>query len=419
MIVIGLAAVIGNRAPVLRGADAPATAPAASAPAGQAAGGIVGWRNDGTGRYPDAQPVTTWSEKKNVLWKAELGKNSYGCPIVVGDKVFVEAEPDVLFCVSRTDGKILWQKPNGIKDIPEAMRPKEEPQLNPEGAGGTAPTPVSDGKCVYAAFGTGVVACYDMDGNRKWVQFFEQDVKSAYGRSAAPLLVDGKLILSLGNLTAVDPATGKVLWDAKESEATYGTPVATKIGDAWVIVTPKGDVVALADGKILATGIGQCGYASPSVADGVVYFIGKSCTAYKLPAKITDKFGTKDLWSADVDEEVYSSAVCDDGLVYVLNSLGRYYALDAQTGKPLVDKVLEMPPAGEKSGSVIFASVCLAGKKVFLFNGSGDATILAAGKEFKQIGTSALGDGSAATPAFAGKQIFIRGSSALYCIGEK
>ena len=31
------------------------------------------------------------------------------------------------------------------------------------------PTPVTDGKHIWVKYSFGVVACYDLDGNRKWL----------------------------------------------------------------------------------------------------------------------------------------------------------------------------------------------------------------------------------------------------------
>ena len=50
----------------------------------------VGWRGDGTGRFPSATPPAEWSKEKNVAWKVALPGASYGAPIVVGDNLFVE-----------------------------------------------------------------------------------------------------------------------------------------------------------------------------------------------------------------------------------------------------------------------------------------------------------------------------------------
>src|SRR5262245_28940935 len=90
--------------------------------AGFAAAEPVGWRNDGTGRFPSATPPTEWSGQKNVAWKVALPGQSYAAPIVVGEHLFVASDPGDLLCVRRSDGKLLWRK--SITDIkaPPAAR---------------------------------------------------------------------------------------------------------------------------------------------------------------------------------------------------------------------------------------------------------------------------------------------------------
>src|SRR4051812_37465751 len=73
----------------------------------------VGWRGDGTGRFPGATPPTTWSrgangERKNILWEAKLPCYSWATPIVVGNKVFTRSEPYDLICLDKNTGRILW-----------------------------------------------------------------------------------------------------------------------------------------------------------------------------------------------------------------------------------------------------------------------------------------------------------------------
>jgi outer membrane protein assembly factor BamB len=80
------------------------TGPCLSAPTRQ----TVGWRGDGKGVYPDAQPPVKWSATENVLWKTPLPRKSNASPILVGDRIFVCSEPDTLLCVSAKDGTILW-----------------------------------------------------------------------------------------------------------------------------------------------------------------------------------------------------------------------------------------------------------------------------------------------------------------------
>jgi len=74
-----------------------------------AADGVVGWRGEGTGKYPQAEPLLEWSTEKNVIWRTPIESWSNAIPTVVGDRLFTCAEPTKLICVSTISGKVLWE----------------------------------------------------------------------------------------------------------------------------------------------------------------------------------------------------------------------------------------------------------------------------------------------------------------------
>ena len=53
------------------------------------------------------------------------------------------------------------------KLVQDVDRERYEGQSGSE-AGESAVTPVSDGQNVWVVYGSGVVACFDLAGNRKW-----------------------------------------------------------------------------------------------------------------------------------------------------------------------------------------------------------------------------------------------------------
>jgi len=73
----------------------------------------VGWRGDGTGRFPEARPPLKWSRNpvgrtENILWQAEMPADAPSSPIVVGNRVFTTVCNYDLVCVDKDTGKILW-----------------------------------------------------------------------------------------------------------------------------------------------------------------------------------------------------------------------------------------------------------------------------------------------------------------------
>src|SRR5579862_4875624 len=70
----------------------------------------IGWRTDGSGCYPNAEPPLEWSTSTHVVWKTPLPGYGVSHPVLLGERVFTCSEPATLLCLNRGDGRILWQK---------------------------------------------------------------------------------------------------------------------------------------------------------------------------------------------------------------------------------------------------------------------------------------------------------------------
>jgi hypothetical protein len=254
-----------------------------------------GWRGDGSGRFPGATPVTEWSATRNVRWSTDVGR-SYSSPIVTDKFVFVTSEPNLLFCLDRTSGKVLWKVEIKPADLTDANSRSSVEKYDPprDGSGLAAATPLTDGQSVYVVLANGLVGAVDLDGKRKWTVGIDAEPTTRYGRSSSPILIGGKLIVHLSNLYAFDPATGQQLWVNTEAKSAYGTPTLLRIGDLDLIVTPNGDVVRAADGQCLNSDIGRAGNSSPIACDdGVVCFGDSEVRALRLNAA----FKEEELWN--------------------------------------------------------------------------------------------------------------------------
>jgi hypothetical protein len=71
----------------------------------------VGQRGDmaRSGRYRGATAVRTWDieKKQNLVWAAKLPSWGFGSPIAVRDRIFLQAEPNLLLCLDAHDGRLL------------------------------------------------------------------------------------------------------------------------------------------------------------------------------------------------------------------------------------------------------------------------------------------------------------------------
>ena len=436
----------------------------------------VGWRTDGTGKYPSATPPTEWSPTKNVVWRTRMPSWSNATPVIVGDRIFVCSEPATLVCVNAADGTIRWTKPNTYadvlppevwaqaqEDIPKAKKAQREIQVTRKEMGKLArilrkkrddaeakkkladlkakmpelvkqfdavgtylrpptnktngyssPTPVSDGRHVHVLYGNGVAACYDLDGNRKWGRWIEKPLNpSNWGHSTSPALAGGKLLIHLRDLVALDKNTGKEVWRAK-CRANWGSPVVTRVGRVDVVVTPGGDVVGTEDGKILAKRLGRLTYCAPIVNNGVAYFIQAGGRAAKLSAAADGKVTVKPLWTTRPKKDrYYASPVLHDGLIYTIDQKTHFSVIDAKDGKVVHQKPLNFGKRGQA-----YQSVTLGGKFIFLSRQDGTTVVLEPSRQPKQVAENKLETFRASIVCVADR-IYIRTVSHLYCIGSK
>lgn len=386
----------------------------------------VGWRGDGSGRFESAQPPTEWGgvDSRNIAWRADVGE-SFSSPIVVGHRIFVMAEPHWLVCVNRSNGKELWRKSNTADDL---SRPDEFPSTLPKtSCGYTTPTPTSDGRHVYMMLGTGIAACYDLEGKRRWIRFIDEKPGDQYGQSSSPLLIGDKLILHLNSLIALDTATGKEAWRNRKAWPGYGSPIATRVGNVELVVTAKGDVFRATDGRMVMSEIATTDYSTPIAHDRTIYFLDAAASALRLPEELRETNEPDELWYELLDGEFYASPVYHNGLIYAVNRTAHLSALDAAMGKAVWDKQLtlpvarELPPEGEARDNrrvlpSVFPSVTLAGEHLYVSNDTGHTVVLACGREYRKVASNSLDQGSPAAIVAADSQLFVRSGKQLLCI---
>ena len=187
------------------------------------------WRGPtGNGAATDATPPTEWSPTKNIKWKVKIPGKGSGSPVVWEDKVFVVTSVPslggprgaainrsqktlvvqrpggrrfgrgggealqtldfVVLCFHRKDGKLLWQK----------TATSAKPHQATHSTNNFAPaSPCTDGKHVYAHFGSRGLFCYTMDGDLKWsrTDFEPMNTRNSFGEGSSPTLAGDKIIV--------------------------------------------------------------------------------------------------------------------------------------------------------------------------------------------------------------------------------
>lgn len=122
------------------------------------------------------------------------------------------------------------------------------------------PTPVTDGEHVYVATAFMGFACYDLDGNLRWLRFSPGSYGGKWGVdyckfARSPLLHGNLLISDLADVVrAFDKRTGELLWshDKTGGKCTGMTlPAIITVGETDVLIS-KSHAYRLPDGKELA-----------------------------------------------------------------------------------------------------------------------------------------------------------------------
>ncbi|MEI7903994.1 MAG: PQQ-binding-like beta-propeller repeat protein [Candidatus Firestonebacteria bacterium] len=433
--------------------------------------------------------------KKNISWETRL-PTGFGSPIVVGSKIFVESDPDLLICIKKETGTILWVRSNNLfeaatdkinaaeapanrlkaicdglkgkssiegavvnelnslsKQIRDIFYKADSKKYNKPGSdiGFGSLSPTSDGKNVYAWFTQAVSVCYDLDGNRKWIRMDELQ-QFEHGASSSPLLVDGKLIVYIRDLLALDAKTGEKAWIFKQTEMTgnnppryfYGSPIAAKIGGTKLIFLPDGRVLKPSDQSVVFDAPGMQGFkqiiASPIVDNG--YFVlahrTGSLQIYKLGSSGSMESSKKVDLSVLEFPRYYSdwnnaSPLAVDGLIYLINCQGILTVIDEQSGSIVYRKLLDLGQFeifNDGAARGVGVSPTLGGKYIYFFGNFGTCLVIKSGRKYEQVAKNRINalqvkgrysnwpEKFVASPYFDGKSLFIRTEQTLYCIQE-
>lgn len=370
---------------------------------GAMAAETVGWRANGASAFPEAEPPLHWSATSNVVWKTKLPKWSNATPILVGKRLFVSAEPNLLLCLDKKTGEILWQKDNPNPDAAAANPATHESN------GYSSPTPVSDGRTVYALFGNGMAAAYDLDGARKWFVAAGRP-RQGWGHSASPLLAADRLFVVVEDeAKALKVSDGSVLWSTNAVQA-WGSPVRVPAKGGDLAFSAGGWVYSLATGAVVAK-LPKLEYNSGLVADGRLFCIQGDSKAYDVAQTSGAAPAFKEVWSAGIAKErYYASPAVLDGLVYAVMQRGTLSVLDAKTGERKSETNLALD-------GTCYPSIVTAGGYVFVGSDSGKTIVFKPGPTPSAVATNSL-EQFRGTPVFEGKRMYVRGFEHLYCIGK-
>jgi outer membrane protein assembly factor BamB len=419
-----------------------------------AAGNWPQWRGpDGSGISNEKNLPSEWSPTKNIKWKTPIDGRAHSSPIVWGNKVFLTTavegavvpgakavkhtieggkeflHPDSVgadhkhtfkvICLDRESGKILWQS-TAWEGTPYDNRHRKSSYA--------ASTPATDGKLVYAFFGTEGLYAYDFKGNLAWKAQLGNLGTVGMGTGTSPILFDNLVIVQADEengeasfIVALDKKTGKEVWKKdRKVQVSWSTPLLVRTAKRAELITSGTESVIAYDpatGSELwrHKGVESNAIPSPVANSEMAYLVAG------FPAKIAmairlgqngDLTGTPNVpWTYAKGTAYVPSPILYGDYLYLTTDRGILTCIDAKTGEVKYEGGRIPIPATFTASPVAFEG------KILMTSEDGDTFMVKAGPKHEILGTNSVGEPVYASPAIADGRIFIRGEKNLYCIG--
>ena len=421
------------------------------------------WRGPrATGVSLERNHPERWSATENVAWQAPLRGAGVSSPVVFGNLVFVTSQegtgirrqgnhPSLVQGAERESSgeRTLTASSSAPAADAEAQRTRFIVAAFDHGTGKrvwehafdaegdlppvhdkhnlASPSPVTDGRRVYAWFGTGQLVALDMKGQVVWSRHLGSEYGPFtinWGHASSPTLYKDSLILlcyhsPASYLLSLDAATGKTRWkiDRGKEVISYSTPIVVDApaGPELIVNTSEGVEAHNPDtGERLWHFSESNRFPIPvaSAHNGTLYLT----RGYRSGPYMAIKTGgrgdiskTHVTWHVPTGAPYVPSALLYDGLFYMAGENGIVNVVDAATG----ERVWQ-----ERIGGVFTASPVAGDGKVYLVGETGETVVLQAGRSPKIVARNSLDGHFVASPAIAGGRLFLRADDRLIAVGR-
>ncbi len=397
----------------------------------------------------DAKPPTTWSATTNVHWKQAIPGRGSGTPVIAGDDLFVvtavdtgkpsqkpdpaadhrqDQAPDTLhqfivLCLDRQSGKEKWRKVVA-ELVPHSGAHRDHFYASA--------SPITDGKHVWAHFGSRGTYCLTVSGEVVWsrTDLGYMVLRGGFGDGSSPALHGNHLVIPWdtedGNsyIIALDKMTGKTKWKTERDQiSSWATPLIVEHGGKGIVIQNGVNFVRAYDletGKELWRAAGQTTrpIPTPIYHEGIVLVTsghrGAFLGAYQLDGAKGDITGTaNELWTLDRNTPDVPSALLSNGRLYFHSGRnGILSCVDAKTGEAHYTRQ-RLPEIRN-----VYSSPVAANGHIYLTGREGNTVVIEDSPEFKVVATNALDESVDASLVIDGAHLYVRGAKHLYCIAE-
>lgn len=415
-----------------------------------------------------AAPVE-FSDTKNIKWKIAIPGRGFSTPVIWGDRIFLttavptgkgaqpapppeqpqnpaqgpaqnpggrgqgrggpgggsgagEEQKLVVMCLDKKTGKTIWER------VARVATPHEG--YHRQYGSFASNAPVTDGRYLYASFGSRGIYCYDLNGKLIWEKDLgvQMQIRLQFGEGAAPALYGNLLIHPFDHeggsfLVALDKSNGKEVWRATRDEmSAWSTPLIADLkGKKQVIISATKKVRAYDpdDGKLIweCAGLGSNVIPHPAQHNDTVLVM----SGHRDPKLMAIRLGREGdltssdavLWSQTRGMSYTASPVLQDNKFYSLTDNGLLSCFNATTGEPYYHQQRLPQPDTFKASPIV------AGGNLYTASESGVVTVIKTGEKFEVVATNTLADQMfVASPVVAEGELFLRSKTHIFCVSD-
>jgi len=392
----------------------------------------------------------TWSEQKNVKWKTPIHGRAWSSPVIWGNQVWLTTATEdgkelFALCVDRENGRI-------VRDL-KLFEVEKQPDIRQYNTY-ASPTPVIEEGRVYVTFGSPATAGLDTETGRVLWERRDLECNHFRGPGSSPILFQDLLIMNFDGsdhqfIIALEKKTGKTVWRKERSidykdlgpdgkpqaegdfRKAFSTPHLAMFGSKPMLISQGAKATYGYDpltGRELwrveertshsassrpVAGLGMI-FLATGWSQGQLLALRPGWDGEVLDANLADTSSSTSslqlVWKVKRTVARKPSVTLVGDLLYMIDDDGGITScLEAKTGDELWRERL----GGKYSASPLFAE-----GRIYFFSQEGKTTVIEAGREYKKLAENPLDDGFMASPAVAGKALFLRTQTHLYRIEE-
>lgn len=350
----------------------------------------------------------------SIAWEVDLPGRGVSSPIVVAEQVILTASSG--FAKDRLH-VLSFDSETGERQWERQFQATGRTICHSKMSVAT-PTCASDGERVFAFFSSNDLICLDRAGNLQWYRGLGAEYPNAsnsLGMSSSPLVIGDTVIAQVESdaesfAIGVDAATGETKWKIdRPRKANWTSPTILPAADGRpalaLLQSSKGlTAVDPATGDVVWNfGDGASTTPSSSVIGNRVVIPSNGLTILALS---DDRRSFETVWQESKLSPSTPSPVVMDGMTFTLNSAGALSAGDLETGKRLWQFRLKGP---------FSATPLVANGHLFFFNEKGVVSVVKPTAEKGALVSELdLGDTILSSPAASDGALYIRSDSTMW-----